>query len=288
MIMKYEMKDLVPIVAKLVEGYTSKQSTSVSYEKAQQLMSAVLYCIQEAESGNSFAMTQKEGLSAYEMYQLGLSCVEAKIRETLAIYNELMTFFVSYENICLKDTVTKGLPEFFKWYDCKYEPQNTILTLDYPILSDLSQYTGIDRIYEYVLCIQSEQKFLGRFPQGYVVKILSRYNRSFRQMIDNICEIVLMNVLLHLLAGKTLDVVDFEKEEWEQLQIMLQEIELETLRSRLKRVIVEMVSCYYGNDEHLKQYILGAVEDIAVRIRNAAEYGNLKKIFSYIDIGKNT
>ena len=25
MIMKYEMKDLVPIVAKLVEGYTSKQ-----------------------------------------------------------------------------------------------------------------------------------------------------------------------------------------------------------------------------------------------------------------------
>lgn len=41
--MNYELEELVPIVARLAEGYTSKASTSITYDRAQQLMSAVLY-----------------------------------------------------------------------------------------------------------------------------------------------------------------------------------------------------------------------------------------------------
>ena len=36
--MQYEMEQLIPIVARLSEKYTSKESTSISYEKAEQLM----------------------------------------------------------------------------------------------------------------------------------------------------------------------------------------------------------------------------------------------------------
>ena len=54
--MKYEMEDLVPIVAKLAEGYTSKESTSITYERAQQLMEAVLYSIREAEKAGQFSL----------------------------------------------------------------------------------------------------------------------------------------------------------------------------------------------------------------------------------------
>ena len=35
--MRYEMEELVPIVAKLAKRYTSGESTSITYEKAQQL-----------------------------------------------------------------------------------------------------------------------------------------------------------------------------------------------------------------------------------------------------------
>ena len=38
----YEMEELVPIVAKLAEQYTGHESTSVTYEKANQLMTACL------------------------------------------------------------------------------------------------------------------------------------------------------------------------------------------------------------------------------------------------------
>ena len=58
--------------------------------------------------------------------------------------------------ICLRDTFMKGLPEFFKWYDIRFEPQNTILTLDYPLLKDISSYTGIDKIYEFIRSVHAE------------------------------------------------------------------------------------------------------------------------------------
>lgn len=69
------------------------------------------------------------------------------------------------------------------------------MTLDYPVLKDISGYTGIDRIYEFLKCIDWEQKFLRKFSKEDVLGILSEYNRDYREMIENICEPVLLRSL---------------------------------------------------------------------------------------------
>lgn len=276
--MKYEMEELVPIVAKLAEGYTSKESTSITYDKAQQLMGAVLYSIHEGEKAEHFSLVQKDEMPLERMYTIGAKCVEEKTKETLNLYNEIMTHFSSYENKCLNDTVVKGLPEFFKWYDCKYEPQNTILTLDYPILVDLSEYTGIDRIYDYILCIQLEQKFLNKFSSEYVMEILSKYDKQYRLIIDNICEIVLMNVISHILAGKNISILNFEPEEYLKMQALIQMENLSDLRGKLKNAVNVLIREYYENDEKLMDYLYKAVDNISVRIKSAADNGNLHRI----------
>lgn len=276
--MKYEMEELVPIVAKLAEGYTSKESTSITYDKAQQLMGAVLYSIHEGEKAEHFSLVQKDEMPLERMYAIGAKCVEEKTKETLNLYNEIMTHFSSYENKCLNDTVVKGLPEFFKWYDCKYEPQNTILTLDYPILVDLSEYTGIDKIYDYILCIQMEQKFLNKFSSEYVMEILSKYDKQYRLIIDNICEIVLMNVISHILAGKNISILNFEPEEYLKMQALIQMENLSDLRGKLKNAVNVLIREYYENDEKLMDYLYKAVDNISVRIKSAADNGNLHRI----------
>ncbi len=199
---RYKMEELVPIVGKLAQRYTAGESTSVTYEKAEQLMGAVLYCIREAayaergdyscEKGQqkSDILAKQEKLSAQQAYERGLACVEQKVRAALSLYNELMTGFDNYGNRCLYDTVVKGMPEFFKWYDMRFAPQDTILTLDYPVLQDLSAYTGIDRIYEYLLCIEKEQAFLRTFPRNDVIDALARYNPAYEDMVENICGIM--------------------------------------------------------------------------------------------------
>ena len=161
----YRMEELVPIVGELANQYNGYEDTSVTYEKAQQLMGAVLYCIREAVQAEENAVASKEKMPARQMYENGVKAVEEKVKEALKMYNQLLPEFDSYGNRCLYDTVVKGLPEFFKWYDVRFHPQDTILTLDYPILKDISGYTGIDAVYEFIRSVKKEQDFLKRFPR---------------------------------------------------------------------------------------------------------------------------
>lgn len=247
--MEYEMEELVPIVGRLAEKYTSKESTSISYEKAQQLMEAVLYCIGQAEQVEKYTLVSDTKCSAQKMYEIGAMRVEEKVKKALQIYNKIIPYFSSYGNKCLYDTFVKGIPEFFKWYDYSYAPQNTILTLDYPVLKDLSGYTGIDRIYEFLICVCQEQKFLMRFPDQYVEQVLWKYNKSYQTMIDNICEIVLGDLLLQ--RGFC--------DSQEQLQ----------------HKVERLAEKYYDHDRELQEYLLEAVPNIAVRMKISAVYGNL-------------
>ena len=197
--MGYEMEELIPIVAELAERYTGYESTSVTYEKANQLMEAVIYCIHEyetavmektgecgasAEDRSVTEIASAERVSAKEAYLLGSRLVDAKVRAMKEMYHELIGHFHSYGNIALKDAVA-AVPEFLKWYDIKYDPQNTILTLDYPVLKDLVEYSGIDAVYEYVRCICIEQRFLGRFPEDYVRRVLRAYSGDYEEMFEN-------------------------------------------------------------------------------------------------------
>lgn len=277
--MKYEIEELVPIVAKLAEGYTSKESTSITYDRAQQLMGAVLYSIHEGERAEQLSLVQKDGWSSERMYAIGAKRVEEKTKEALNLYNEIMAHFSGYENKCLNDTVVKGLPEFFKWYDCKYEPQNTILTLDYPVLIDLSEHTGIDKIYDFVLCIQLEQKFLNKFSPEYVIEILYKYDKQYKLMIENICEIVLMNVIYHIVAGKKISILSFAPEEYLKMQELIQMETLGGLCGKLQNAIKILIRDYYENDGKLLEYLYKAVDNISVRIKSAADNGKLSCIF---------
>jgi hypothetical protein len=277
--MQFELKDLVPIVAKLTENYTLKESTSITYEKAQQLMDAVVYCIRECETSEQYSLIQEEELSAWKMYETGARCVEEKVKKSLELYNKIMTEFLSYDNECLYDTVAKGLPEFFKWYDYKFEPQNSLLTLDYPVLAEVSEHTGIDRIYDFLVCILIEQKFLNKFPYEFVIKVLSEYDNQYKSMIDNLCEIVLMYVVIHILSGNDFSHFCLETGEYQHLQSLIQEKDLSELREIIKNVIKTLVREHYENDGNLWEYLCLAVDNISVRIKNAADYGNIQKLF---------
>lgn len=263
----YEAEDLVPIVAELAKRYTSGESSSISYEVAGQLMEAVLYCIREFEKGEAFSLTTVKKLPAGKCYERGLELVEKKVQDALKLYNRMMLYFSSYGNRCLQDTVEKGMPEFFKWYDYRLNPQDTLLTLDYPILMDLSADTGIDRVYGYLLCIQLEQKFLRKFPRDFVREALAEYDSRYQWMIDNLCEVVLFTVIRYIVLDKNLTEPDFSPEELSGLQKIIREKSLEELREKLKEAVDDLVDDYFEEDENLKTYLYAAIQNISVRMK---------------------
>ena len=269
--MDYEIEELVPIVGKLAEKYTSHESKSITYEKAEQLMGAVLYCIHELWESSGNAPSLNEKIPAQRAYEIGAEYVEKKTEEALDLYNRILPEFCHYENKCLYDTFVKGIPEFFKWYDIQFEPQNTILTLDYPILKDISEYTGIDKIFEFIKSIGLEQKFLKLFPAGYVINILSKDNRNWKESMDNICEIVFIHVIGHIMLGKSLTVIELEENDYFYMQEMFEQTALEDIKKHLEAALEIFIKNYYENDRELLNYLSGAISGIVVRLKNAAD-----------------
>ena len=143
----YELEELVPVVAKLTEKYTSKESTSVSYEKARQLMEAVIYCIHECEGGNQLVGNEK--LQAKDAYEYGYQKLLQKVQQAQDAYSELIVDFNAFGNENYYDTVTKGIIGFFRYYDARFAPQDTILTMDYPTIRPIVRLNGIDAIEKY-------------------------------------------------------------------------------------------------------------------------------------------
>ena len=183
-------------------------------------------------------------MTARQAYETGLACVERKVRMALQLYHELLTEFDDYGNRCLGDTFFKGLPEFFRWYDMKFEPQNTILMLDYPVLRDLSSLTGVDRIYEFLRCLSLEQEFLKGFPTGCVQQLLDEYAGGYRNRIENLCEIVLI-VLVRSFSGT---------------------------REQLRSAVRQLLEKQYGERGMLlMDYFSEAVDGIAIRREAAYE-----------------
>ena len=90
----YSLEELLPIVYELTQKYTCKESSSISYEKANQLMEAVLFCINEYENIQpSTYSVQKLCVSAQEAYTQGYRLVLEKIKTAKNNYQNLISVF---------------------------------------------------------------------------------------------------------------------------------------------------------------------------------------------------
>lgn len=185
----YSMQDLIPLVGKLAEEFTGKESTSVTYERAKQLMESVIYCIAHVNVKNNSLM-EAGVMPAEEAYRLGFCEVIEKTRKTQERYNELIGFFDSYGNRNYEDTVQKALPGFFLYYDVKYAPTDNIITMDYPVFGLDMNLEGIDMISQYIDAIWEEQCYLMNFSRDYIISALRSFHPRYEKEFYNIREIV--------------------------------------------------------------------------------------------------
>ncbi|HJC25254.1 MAG TPA: hypothetical protein H9761_16390 [Candidatus Eisenbergiella merdavium] len=268
--MNYEMEELMPVVAGLAQRYTAGESTSITWERAEKLMEAVLYCIRELERPERELPVTMEGMSAQQAYELGRSCVEGKVKKALELYHELLADFDHYENRCLYDTAVLGLPEFFKWYDVRFEPQNTILTLDYPVWRELSEETGADKILEYIRCLLMEQRFLRLFPRSLVLEALEKADPQYRDMTDNICGAPLGVLMEHVLVGKPLTAAALEAEDAARLRELCRRKKVDEIAGLGREAVQAFLEKNQEDIGRLPEYFSRAVRDIAVRLKTAA------------------
>jgi len=277
--MDYQIEELLPIVTELAQKYSGYESTSITYEKAQTLMGAVIYCLEEFNNAQADRLANKN-IPIKEQYNIGVKLVYERAANIQKTFNALSFSFEDYGVKCLYDTIQKGIPQFLKWYDVKFNPQNTILTLDYPLLIDCSSLNGADAVYKYILGIQAEQHFLGMFDKSYIISVLKKYNPQYEYMIENICEIILTNAIGHIVLKKTFHEIVFHNDGYLQLTKFFEKKPVSDIAEMIKHFIQEMTNQLFENDINaISEYLYNDVENIAVRIKTACKFNQLNKIF---------
>ena len=271
----YEMAELMPVVAELARKYTSGESSSVTYETARHLMEAVLYCIGELESGN---LPVGEGaLPAGQAYRLGCERVREKVKAAEQAYRDLLSHFSAYGNENYYDTVVKGIAGFFTCYDVRFSPQETIITMDYPVLATLNGKTGIDVVSEYIRCIALEQRFLGAFQESFVTDILTRFHSGYRRQFFNLCRVVFRHVVATTLIIERQRQGE-QAEAEEILEKVAERLSAPELTELLERAADAVLKRGWEMPQELGSYLKGDIPDFVTELRLAAQNHCVPKI----------
>ena len=273
--MEYELEELIPVVAELARKYTSGESTSITYERANHLMEAVLYCIRQCESEHTLAGGKR--LTAQLAYQLGFQKVCEKTKQVQEQYNRMIGEFCGYGNENYEDTVRKAIPGFFRLYNPRFAPQETMITMDYPVLMPLNQYSGVDAIEVYLACVCLEQQFMGVFPEEYVIGILKSYQADYQKQFYNLCRILLRHILGKMMIAEcTKSEEDIEV--YTVLQVRIGRYSKEEWKERLKKMIHQMIVQKWNGNQELEAYLKLDVDDFVSEFMLAARHHNLDKV----------
>ena len=281
--LEYEMEELVPIVAKLTEQYTSKESSSIRFEKARQLMEAAIYCIHHSEymvdnnekSSADVMVNRARHMSAKEAYERGYHILVEKVKRLNVKYSSLLSYFNSYRNQAYYDTIVKGMPAFFLYYDAKFAPQNHILTLDYPTLRFIGDVQGVDAIELYLNYTEYEQTFLKAFPEEYILKTLELYHTDYEELLINVCSIVLRNVLVCMWIDKPISGNRFTKNEINYIQDKILEkgqLEIEII---IMNLLQSLIRRGFEDNKELLEYLSYDIHEFSTELWNAAQYNNV-------------
>ena len=269
--MNYQMEELVPIVAELTAQYTSKESTSVPYAVAEQLMGAVIYCIEEYEQSQSNGLFGEKGLSAKAVYRAGKQFIMEKVKRAKELYHAILPEFHDYGNQAYRETVLEGMPKFFVQYDFHFCPQEHLLTLYYPVLVQFpTVMCGIDLIYAYLHVILLEQKFLKEVPEEYITFLTSSCLFDFTEAFVNVPALVMKNMLGCRLAERKISTLSYTKQECERLRInIIHELEAGTLEQSLLQELSNIVLCLSDVDEEMEDYLKLYIPDFCAELENA-------------------
>ncbi|WP_050639895.1 MULTISPECIES: DUF6179 domain-containing protein [Clostridia] len=269
--MHNEMEELLPVVAKLAERYTSKESSSVSYKTAEQLMGAVVYCINEVAGKSAEYMLQGRRAGAASSYEAGYRIVLEKTGRAKEIYHHIIEGFDDYGCKNYKETIASGMPAFFTLYDPVFHPQDHILTLDYPVLQMECGKKGVDLILDYLSQIEYEQRFLRSFYRPGIVNLLESTCPDYKELyLDNICLPVLFRALACMITERPLFELELDGEGQSETEGYFLDMPAETIERQVSHLLdllekAVMKESYAGRFRY-------CARELSVRIKNHARF----------------
>ncbi|MEA4964544.1 MAG: DUF6179 domain-containing protein [Oscillospiraceae bacterium] len=278
------MPNLWALLGEQTARYTMGDSTSVSMERAQELMASLWYTLKKALGDGQMSGQMLLTGELYTLVQRGQAVILAEKEAARQLWKRACLTAPRFENDFYRDTLI-GIGQFFKEYDCYYFAHQIPCSIDYPLLSAVSEsLEGVDYVTEYLKRLLMENNLLRRFDQSGVSAVLESISGDYRSNYLNLCEQPLVNAIGRALNKKPVGTLGISAQDREEILAALSGAEKEHIR-KAAAAALQTVGAELGCPVQVIEYLSDVAAQLTPRLDVAITHRDLSNIFvSYSEV----
>ena len=263
---------LLELLAQKCDEWTRGESSSLPAEKAQDILTSILYVINLARKD------LPDNAPVPELFERGLVCVQKKIFSCHMLHRRILKNLFNTPNVFYRSTIAGGISGFFKLYSPQFSAHEIHITADYPVCMGRPELEGVEFIEEYLSRIDAENAFCILFDSLAVHRLLLGLSPDYWQLPVNIFEPVLLSALGLIIVGRLPSGLDLTEYDILLLEDIFCGKTKEQIESALSTALGRL-TIYLNVPERSISYTAACLPALAANITNAAEHNTLDKVF---------
>ena len=275
----YERLDVLKLQLKY---YTKDESSSVMVEVAESLMQGIDYTIGiylKTFDNIELIIEELKNTSLFDMLKMGHDLIKKKIADSKKLLDEIQKNKLKVDNYSYNDTIDHGIPLFFKEYEDFFAANETLGSIDYQLYIDNMNYVGIEYINNYLEILSLENEFCYNFDICEINELLKGYDKKCELLLINIFELVLTNSLGLIICDKSLNNLNINSIDREQIKNMLGNLSLEELQGALLKYAKTCCEILDIKNKTLLNYIKKSTLKITSFINQSIKLNRLETVF---------
>ena len=271
-IMDIDRLQLIELLAQKCDEWTRSESNSLPAEKAQDILTSILYVISLARK------EPQDTISVSELFERGLVCVQKKLFSSHMLQSRILKNLFNTPNVFYRSTIEGGINGFFKLYSPQFSAHEIHITADYPVCQGRPVMEGVEFIEEYLSRIDAENAFCNLFDPVLVHRLLLGLSPDYTQLPVNIFEPVLLSALGLITVGRLPADLNLTPYDILLLEDTFEGKTKEQIESALCTAL-NRLKTYLDVPERSIAYAAACLPALAANIANATEHIALDKVF---------
>lgn len=273
--------DLLLILAEQTDKWSRGESTSVPTEKAQEILSSILFVIGiqlKSYQTPEQAVDMLKSKPLEVLFENGLKLVRRKMVISRHLQKRILDNLLDTPNVYYRSTIADGINGFFKLYRPQFTAHEIHIMADYPVCMGRPELEGIEFIEKYLRCIQAENAFCVCFASQDIHHLLCGLTQDYRSVPLNIFESVLLSALGLIIRGRSPKRLDLTESDIVFLYRQFSGKSEKSVQERLEKSLSQL-NQEMEIPQVSMQYASLCISKLVGTILNAVKMKTLDKVF---------
>ncbi|WP_373484425.1 DUF6179 domain-containing protein [Acetobacterium sp.] len=274
--------ECLKLLADCTERFTRGKSSSVRVEIAQGIMASNLFTIGiylKSLPDVDAALFHIENEPIEKLYEYGYQVLKRKINVAHYFFNRVCKSKLKTANHAYNITIDQGFKPFFESYEINFHAHEIPSDIDYQLIHPVTDLAGVEFVIKYLENLYYENLFCSYFNADIIHEVMSGYDESYKNLLDNICAQVLQNALGCQILSAPLAPLDFSPADLNALDKKLKNHHQAELQRQLKTAAQELITDLELTNPSLKKYLIASLPKITTTVYKGLASHSLNMVF---------